>query len=710
MVKSISLVAPFILAQVASGADTKPVQASKSDEDSYLWLEDIQGKRALSWVNEQNKDSKSKLESDPRYKKAFDDALALLEDKDRIPGITMRGKHIYNFWQDADHVRGLWRRTDLKGFNIKNAKWETLLDVDALAKKENENWVFKGASCLPPAYERCMLKLSKGGGDAAVRREFDVSTRTFVDNGFNLPEAKQYFTWVDKNRIAVSTDFGKGSLTKSGYPRIVKLWTRGTKLDEAKTLFKGEYEDNSAWPSKSFRPDGHNTFIRRSLSFFSAKYFLVKDDFSLVEIPIPIDAKVEEFFKGEMLVSLRSPWKVDGIDKPFPKGALISINTKDILNKNKKLRISTLYVPDERSSFQSVSATRDAVFVNTLDNVTGVLLRYTMSKVDEKAVWSSSKVEVPEQGRVSIATASSYSNDAFIRYQNFLTPDKLFRLIGEKGELEVVKALEDKFDVKGLSVGQLEATSKDGTKIPYFIVHKKDMKMDGSNPTLLYGYGGFETSMKPFYSEVTGKLWLEKGGVYVLSNIRGGGEFGPKWHQAALKEKRQVAFDDFIAIAEDLISRGITKPKKLGIMGGSNGGLLVGASFTQRPDLFGAVVCSVPLLDMLRYHKLLAGASWMGEYGDPDDPGMRSIIRRYSPYHNLKKNAKYPKVLFVTSTLDDRVHPGHARKMVKKMRDLGHEVLYFENTEGGHSASANLKQAAHLSTLKYIYLYQMLMD
>ena len=673
-------------------------------DDPYLWLEEVEGERALEWVHARNKECFDELEADERYGKFLSQAEKILNAKDRIPYGSIRGKYVYNFWQDAEHVRGIMRRTTPESYRLAKPEWETVLDIDALAKAEDENWVYKAAAWLAPDYERCLIKLSRGGTDASVHREFDMVAKRFVEGGFALPEAKSGVTWLDRDTLLVGTDWGEGSLTESGYPRVAKRWKRGTPLAEATTIFEGRHEDIGIWPRVMDSGEETIALVDQSLTFFTGAFHVIGPDGKLTSLPLQESADLAGFYAGRLLFTLREAWEVDG--QTHAQGALLAINAAVFQATGKLPSIETIYTPDERTSIEGVTVSRSGLYVTLLQNVKGRILRFSVNP--QSGQWSSKLVPLPENGTVSISAAGPHSDTIFINYEDHVTPDRLSEFDAEANKFSTLKSLAARFDADELDVHQHMAKSADGTEVPYFVIHRKGLKPDGSTPTILYGYGGFEISLKPSYSATIGKLWLERGGAYAVANIRGGGEFGPRWHKAALKTERQRAYDDFIAVGEDLAKRGITSPKHLGISGGSNGGLLVGAIFTQRPDLLNAVVCRVPLLDMIRYTKLLAGASWAAEYGDPEDPKMREAILRYSPYQNVFPDKKYPKVFIETSTKDDRVHPGHARKMVARMREQGHEVLYYENTEGGHAAGANLKQHARRYALEYVYFSRQL--
>ncbi|KQX98423.1 prolyl oligopeptidase [Massilia sp. Root133] len=676
-------------------------EADNGHFDHWLWLEDVDSGRALGWVAERNAETERELTALPGYAALRTRLKTILDARDRIPYAGHHDGRFYNFWRDADHERGIWRRTTLAEYRKPAPAWETVLDLDALARLENENWVWAGVTFLEPHGTRCLVSLSRGGGDAHVVREFDVATLSFVDGGFTLPEAKSSVGWVDADTLFVATDFGPDSMTESGYPRIVKAWKRGTRLEDAALVYEAQEDDLSvsAWHDPT--PGHERQFVLRQIDFYSSELFL-RDPASgqLEPIDKPLDANAFAL-RDQFIVELRSDWTLG--DRTWPQGALLAIAFDRFLEGSRDFDV--LFEPSPTTSLDGIAATRGALFLTILDNVKNRIIEW--QRADGR--WQRRDVDAPGMGALHVAAVDEYDADhVFLTVTDFLTPSSLYLMEAGRDGRELLKSMPAFFDASPYAVSQFTAQSPDGTHVPYFVVMRKDAPLDGTHPTLLYGYGGFEVSLTPFYSGTTGEAWLAQGGVYVLANIRGGGEFGPRWHQAALKENRQKAFDDFLAVAEDVIRRGITTPPHLGIMGGSNGGLLVGAALTQRPDLFGAVACQVPLLDMRRYHELLAGASWIGEYGDPDDPDEWDYIARYSPYHNVSPDRQYPRVLFTTSTRDDRVHPGHARKMAALMRDQGHDVLYWENTEGGHAGAANNEQTATMWALTYAFLLRQL--
>ena len=663
-------------------------------DDPYQWLEDVTGDRPLAWVKERNAKSQAQLEAKPEFKQIHERLLSIYNSRERIPGVQKRGRWLYNFWQDAQSPRGIWRRTTLDEYRKKDPAWETVLDIGKVGAVESVNWVWKGASCLYPDYERCLVELSRGGADAVEVREFDIARKEFVKGGFVIPEAKTDYAWRDRDTIYVATDFGPGSMTTSGYPRIMKEWRRGTPLAEAKTVREAQANDVGIDVSVVNERGQRYERVRRAIDFWNGENFVREGD-SWVPLDVPRDASVA-IANHWLILNLKTAWKAGGAT--FKGGSLIGVILDKFLAGERDFE--AIYEPGERVALQDYAITKDMIVLDLLDNVKSKLVE--VRRQDGK--WVRSDVPVPPASSIDVSALDrDDSNDYWMTVTSFVEPTTLYLASPGKPTREKLKGLPAFFDSKGLKTTQGEAISRDGTKVPYFVLMRDEAKLDGSNPTILYGYGGYEISMLPAYNGAIGSAWLEKGGVYVLANIRGGGEFGPQWHTTALREGRQKAHDDFIAVAEDVIKRRISSPKHLGIMGGSQGGLLVGAAFTQRPELFKAVVCQVPLLDMRRFNRLLAGASWMGEYGNPDDPADWAFISKYSPYQNVVKDKKYPRVLFTTSTRDDRVHPGHARKMVARMSEQGHDVLYYENTEGGHAAGTTPAQQAYMWALTYTF-------
>lgn len=690
-----------VLAACGKQEGSAPAAAYDFSKDNHTWLEDVAGEKALAWVEEQNAVSLGRLESLPVYEPLRERNLEIYNSDARIATPEMRGDYVYNFWRDADNIRGRWRRMLLDDYIDGSDEWELLLDLDKLAEGEDEDWVWKGAECLRPEYRRCLLSLSRGGADAVVVREFDVETKTFVMDGFSIPEAKHRVSWIDRNAVWVGSDFGAGSLTDSGYPRTARLWKRGEPLEEATEVFAGEQADVAAGVYRTWDRDRSYDVAYRVPSFFETLNYLYMGDGEFRHIDIPADARFLGVMNGQLLVQLKTDWQIG--DTTYPQAALMAIDFERFMDGGRDFEI--LMVPGESMAIPrgGVITTRDHIVVRVLDDVVSKMKRFSF--IDGK--WVSEDIETEGLGSITLGSSSDESNIFFFTYEDFLTPDTLFVADDGGRTVKALRSLPAFFDSEGMSVQQHFATSRDGTRVPYFVMLPKGFEADGATPTLLYGYGGFEVSLTPGYSATVGHSWLARGGAYAVANIRGGGEYGPAWHHAALKENRQRAYDDFIAVGEDLVRRGITSPEHLGIRGGSNGGLLTGVMLTQRPDLWDGVVIQVPLLDMKRFNKLLAGASWMGEYGDPDTDDW-AYIKEYSPYHNLDPEADYPVPFFTTSTRDDRVHPGHARKMVARMQEMGHELLYYENTVGGHAGASDNEQAARAEALIYTYLWDRL--
>ncbi len=676
--------------------------ATSDATDPWLWLEEVEGERAMEWVRAHNAHSLGVLQGDPRYAQLHAQALEIVQSRDRIPapGFNRDGT-VDNFWQDAEHVRGLWRKTTLESYRTSEPAWETILDIDALSKAEGANWVFKGASCLPPDETRCLVTLSNGGKDAVTVREFDTTTKSFVPGGFVLPEGKQNYSWLDKDTLLVGREWTPGELTKSGYAYVLKTLKRGQDLDQAVEVYRGLDTDVAVSPFVLRDSDGKVVAVlaHRGVTFFESETYLLEGP-QPVKLDLPLKSSIQGYVAGQMVVLMEQDWK------GFRTGDLISFDLAELKAAPDRAVATLVLRPTARESVEQVTTTRTKLVVGLLDNVKGAARVLTHGAKG----WTSQTLALPANSSIGLGSAAETDERLFITVTGYLAPTTYWLADAGTLKLEQVKASPARFDASAHVVEQFEATSSDGVKIPYFVVRPKGVKYDGSAPTLLYAYGGFQVSMTPAYSGVMGKLWLERGGTYVVANIRGGGEFGPAWHEAALKANRQKAYDDFFAVSQDLIARKITSPRRLGIMGGSNGGLLMGVALTQRPELYNAIVVQVPLFDMLRYSQVGAGASWVGEYGDPAIPAERAVIAKYDPYSNLKAGQKYPEVFIETSTKDDRVHPAHARKAAARLEDLGYPVLYYENVDGGHAASANLAETARRQALEYTYLTRRLMD
>ncbi len=705
LVLMLSALAMPVLAAPEPSAPTPA--ATSAGDDPFLWLEDVQGRRALTWVDDQNARSLKVLESDPHYAPLHDQALALAEAKDRIPRPEFIGGEVYNFWQDADHVRGLWRATSVADYAAPAPDWRPVLDLDALSKAQAANWVWKGAVCQRPSEQRCLVQLSDGGEDAVTVREFDLATGRFVEGGFDLARSKQDVDWVGSDAVILARDWGPGTMTASGYPFVVKILRRGDPLRQAQTVVRGEASDQVGTSPRTF-VDGQGrraVVITRGVTFFSFEHYLLTDH-GVERLALPAKSTVNDLVEGRLIVSVRQDWTPTPGAAVIAAGSVVSLDLTAALADPDHLAPTLVWSPGPKEALTEVAATKTRLVLTSLDNVSGRAYVFTPSE----GGWSRTRLALPDNAAIDLAAADDRSDDAFLQVQSFLTPTTLWLNDGWSGALSQVKALPPKFDARGLVTEQFEATSKDGTRVPYFVVHRADMRYDGANPTLLYAYGGFEVSLTPNYSASLGKLWLERGGVYVLANIRGGGEFGPAWHEAALTVHRQRAYDDFAAVAQDLIAKKITSPRRLGIRGGSNGGLLMGVEFEQHPELWNAVIIDVPLLDMLRFEQIAAGASWVGEYGSVSDPEQRAFLASISPYNNLKAGVAYPEPFIFTTTKDDRVGPVHARKFAAKMAAMGLPYLYYENTEGGHAAGANLREAAREQALEMTYLTRKLME
>lgn len=666
-------------------------------EDPYLWLEDVTGDRSLAWVRDRNDRCVSALADSNQFRNLERRILAILDSRAKIPFVRKIGDQLYNFWRDVDHPKGLWRRTTPDEYRKQSPHWEDVLDLDALASRESEPWVWHGATVRESDGRRCLIALSRGGADAVVVREFDLERLEFVPDGFALPEAKSEVAWLGPDEIFVATDFGPGSLTTSGYPRTIRTWRRGTPLAQAQVVFEGEPGDMSVSAGREHAPGHERDFVERRKTFFTSEFFVRRSGpFARVEKPDDATAILHQDW---LLLSLRSPWTVGG--RTFAGGSLIAVNCDRLLARDGEWHV--LFEPNADASFISVAGTRNRLLLTTLENVASRVFTLTY----REGAWHREPLPgVPAYGTATVTPADPLDTDEyFLTTASSLQPATLAGGMADGGTApEILKQAPAFFRTEDLRVEQHFAASKDGTRVPYFQIGPARLPTDGSTPALLYGYGGFELPVLPDYIPIAGVSWLEQGRVYVIANIRGGGEFGPAWHAAATKANRHRAYEDFIAVAEDLVRRGVTAPRHLGIRGGSNGGLLMGNMYAQRPDLFGAVVCQAPLLDMRRYHKLLAGASWMDEYGDPDDPDQWHFIRTFSPYHMVAPGIDYPPLLITTSTRDDRVHPGHARKMAAILEEYGKSVLSYENVEGGHGGAADNKQKAFMDALSYTFL------
>jgi prolyl oligopeptidase len=681
--------------------------AATSPEDKYLWLEDVSSPRAMDWVNAQNERSMKTFQADPHWKPFVDEALVLAVNPDRLPVPAQRGNEIYNTWRDEEHPRGLLRKTSAADYLTSSPHWQTVIDFDALGKADHVNWVPKGESCLYPGDEYCIVAISDGGEDAISGREFDLKTSKFVADGFALPHGKQNLSWEDKDTLLVSRNWGPGTMTKSGYAFVVKRWRRGTPVERAEEIFRGAATDETGSTGRILHDaQGHSLVVfRRGVTFFETQWS-VQTPRGVERLAVPGKSAIPGMIDGRIIVELHEDWTPAAAGRKFREGSLVEMKLADVVKDPAHLKPAIVFEPTEQEFLEGTGIGKSRLILTTLANVQGKAYAYTPSADG----WTKTKLSLPDNVAVGITSMSTADDTFFMSLTGFLTPPSIWFGDAAKGTLAAAKTQKAQFDASNLVVEQLFAKSKDGTRVPYFVVRPKAMKYDGSNATLLTAYGGFELAQKPGYSAVRGKLWLERGGVFVLANIRGGGEFGPAWHEAGLKTKRQRIYDDFAAVGEDLIARKISSPQHLGIEGGSNGGLLVGVEMTQRPDLWKAVVIDVPLLDMLRFEQIAAGASWVAEYGSVSVPAERDFLAKISPYNQLKTGAAYPEPFIFTTTKDDRVGPQHARKFAAKMDEFHEPYIYYELTEGGHGSGASLQEQAQTNAMTFVYLAKKLMN
>jgi prolyl oligopeptidase len=679
---------------------------AQSTNDPYLWLEQVDSPRAMQWVHAENDKTLAALTQDPHYAGFYSNALAIAEAKDRIPAPSILGGAIFNFWQDAEHAHGIWRRATMESYQTKSPEWTTVLDLDELSEKEHANWFWKGAECNEPTERRCMVSLSDGGEDAVTMREFDLKDG-FVADGFNLSRAKQRIAWEDENTLLVARAVNPDELTASGYPYVVRRLTRGRDITNAPIVFRGDANDGGYGATPVALWDGagnHAIIIVRPLNTFEAEDYLSTED-HFVRLALPHKSEIQALVSGKLIVSIAEDWTPE--ETTFHRGTLLAVDLSEAAKDPAHLKPTVVYAPGPRESFDNAAATSDALIVTAFDNVRGRAFVYHL---EGENTWRQSRLNFPDDVSIGIADANIHDSTVFLNVSGYLQPPSLRLLNAGTQSLKEIKTLPPKFDASRDTVEQFEATSSDGTKIPYFIIRPVNLKLDGNNPTILYAYGGFQISLTPGYSGTLGKLWLERGGVFVVANIRGGGEFGPAWHEAGLKTHRQIIYDDFTAVARDLIARKITRPRRLGIMGGSNGGLLMGVEYTQHPELWQAVSVQVPLLDMERFEQIAAGSSWTGEYGSMTNAEERAFLISISPYANLRRGVKYPEPLVWTTTKDDRVGPQHARKFAARLAEYGIPYYFYEVTEGGHGSGANLKEKARTTALEMTYFTRKLME
>jgi prolyl oligopeptidase len=695
-----------VLALCALALSPRVGLAQSADEsDPFIWLEELEGPKALEWASAENTKTRAVLEQDPRFAGFNAEALKIAEAKDRIPAPSIIDGRVFNFWRDQDHVRGIWRSTTLADYMNAEPQWTTVLDVDTLAASEGKNWIWHGANCESPGRHRCMISLSEGGEDAATVREFDLRTGQFVEGGFVLPRGKQDVQWISDDTLLVAREWVPGEVTSSGYPLAVRTVARGATLEGATELSRGLASDVAHWPLVLVDGAGHRAVaVARAITFFTTEFSL-RTPAGLRRLAVPLKSELAGLIQNRLLIRLAEPWTVNGTR--YAEGALLSVDLAEAMADPGHLRPTLVYAPGPRESFGGAAATRDRLLVVTYENVRGRAFIYTP---EANGGWSHRRLDLPDNSAIRLGSADDRGSDAFVSVTSFLVPTTLMRVDANAGTAMVAKSTPPRFDASRHVAEQFEVASKDGTKVPYFVVRPKDMKLDGSTPTIMTAYGGFEVTNTPGYLGTVGKLWIERGGAYVLANIRGGGEFGPAWHQAGLKTNRQRIYDDFTAVAKDVIARRITSPRRFGIWGGSNGGLLMGVAMTQHPELYNAVDIAVPLLDMLRYEKIQAGASWVGEYGSVSVPAERAFLASISPYHNLRKGVKYPEPLVWSTTKDDRVGPQHARKFAAKMSAMGLPYLFYEVHEGGHGSGANAKEQAFTDALQFSYFARKLMD
>ena len=695
----------FLLVASAMPANAVGEEHAQETADPYLWLEEIESERSLDWVHEQNAETFEDLRDHPLYDELYAEALSILTSEDRLPDGRIVGNDFHDFWQDEDHVRGVWRKTSLDALIAGEPDWQILLDIDELSAEENTNWVYKGIHCVGGKSDRCLVELSIGGTDESIHREFSVGDRAFVEAGFYVPEAKSYVAWLDEDTLLVATDWGDDSLTHSGYPREVRQWSRGTPIFSSEFLYRADAADTLVAPDVFESAGKKYAFILHYLADWNDTHYVpVVDGEALERLDIPLRASLEGVIDGRAILNLKEDWTHAG--KLFRRGDIIAYALDGDASE-------LAFSPSKSQAVNAIEIGQTSVYVELLDNVIGKILR--LRRDDEG--WQSETLDLPEGGVALLAATSSGRDNLFVSFESAVQPTTLYH-VSSDNELVDIAALPPLYDAKDVVIRQAFATSSDGQRVPYFLIGREAVLRRGDAPTILYGYGGFLVPILPVYYQdparpqhgaLAGRMWVSRGGVLALANLRGGGEFGPRWHQAALRENRQKAYDDYFAIAEHLIETGVTSPDKLGALGRSNGGLLLGVALTQRPDLFAAMDIGVPLLDMQRYSRLLAGASWMGEYGNPDEPDDWEYLRKYSPYQNLVDGKDYPTVFFYTSTKDDRVHPGHARKMAAKLDDMGYDFFYYENVEGGHGGTANQQQLAMRTALEYAYFVRMLM-
>ena len=658
--------------------DLRPTAAAPQD-DPYLWLEEVEGSEALSWIEQQNERTLSGFGD--TYWQADSITLAnLLDRPDNIPFVRRRGNLLFNYWKDAGNPRGLWRTTSLESYRAEIPEWSVLLDLDELARLEDKDWIWSSATVCSQDHNLAMIGLSPGGSDAAEQREFDLSSRSFKPDGFQLPCSKSRVSWLDPDTLIVMSPIGDGMETTSGYARTVRIWRRGETFADAPVTFEVPQEYMLVGASRVPKREPETLWFVSLPSFFEREYWIGDRTGSQHKLDLPKDADAE-LFANSLLVRLRTDWQAG--DASYDAGSLLSIDFDQFLSGSRNFKV--LFTPNERRVLQYWLWSGDELVLSILDNLQPI---FQVLSADGESPAALSGL--PQIGVVSVAGLDADPEDAdgtlIASSQDPLTPPTLMIQSNRDNDWDLLKGAPAAFDAAGLVSTRHEAISSDGERIPYFQIGPEGAA-NGEAPVHLYGYGGFEASMLPSYRIGVGKLWLERGGTSVIANIRGGGEFGPSWHEAGRREKKHLSHDDFAAVAADLVSRGVARPERIAAEGGSNGGILISNMFTRFPERFGALFCTIPLIDMYRYTKLLAGASWIAEYGDPEDPEDWAFLQTYSAYHQVQPpeaGMRYPKLLLATTRRDDRVHPGHARKMAAKLQAIGHEAYFYEPAAGGH--------------------------
>jgi len=675
--------------------DLRPTLEAPED-DPYLWLEEVDGERALAWVEAQNAATLVRF-GDARFAADRDTLAAIFDRPDNIPIIARRGSRVFNFWKDAEHPRGLWRATSLDSYCSEQPQWDILLDLDALATKEREDWAWSGASTIPGSHNRAILMLSRGGADAVVLREFDLGSRDFVAEGFIVPEAKGGAAWLDRDTLLLSSALGDGMATSSGYARTVRLWRRGADPLKAPIIFETEANGMAVWADLDREAEDERLWFVERLGFFDAVVWIGDRTGPKTPIEVPTDASVQ-WHRGWLAVKRRTPWTIG--DQIHPPDTVLGISFSAFLAGDRSF--TKLFETAERRALQGFCWSGGRLVLSILDDLRPVFELLTPSD----AGWSRERVTgLPDIGVANVwpldVRTEESNGDLLASARDPLTPPSLF-LVRPATAPELLKRAPQAFDPTGLVVTRHEAVSADRMRIPYVQVGPPGET--GEAPVHLYGYGGFAVSQLPYYNSAVGKLWLECGGTSVVANIRGGGEFGTTWHEAGRREGKRLSHDDFAAVAADLVRRGVTRAGRIAAEGGSNGGILITNMLTRYPERFGALFCTIPLIDMRRYSKLHAGASWIAEYGDPDNPEDWEFLKEISAYHNAAPDRRYPPILIATSRRDDRVHPGHARKMAAKLQAMGYEAYFYEPAAGGHGYGKDNRERASFTALGYNFL------